>query len=144
PAEPASSVVEGTVGLGGVRVALPSLLQPVELTGGVLRFAGDELRVEGVAVAAGESRLRADAVVQRWLPVALGDSTVVSVVGSDPQAATLALGALLGPSESEYPPLLHARPADRPVNGTSAGEAPAELGLNRTGLPELVATRSPQ
>ena len=43
PDDPASSAVEGTVGLEGVQLSLPSLLQPVRLESGRLRLAGTEL-----------------------------------------------------------------------------------------------------
>ncbi len=137
--DPLASVVEGTIGLGGLRAELPSLLQPVQLSSGTVRFAGERLLLEDVALAFGESRVRATATVDDWLPVALGDSAAVAQLRFDATAATLDLDALLGESESEYTPLLFARLADRPIDGRSAAEVAAELGLSLPELPRLRA-----
>ncbi|HEX6069786.1 MAG TPA: AsmA family protein, partial [Longimicrobiaceae bacterium] len=134
PDDPASSAVEGTVGLGGVQLSLPSLLQPVLLESGTVRLAGTELRVEDVAAAFGDSRVRVSAVADGWLRAVLADSSELPVLRFDGQAATLDLDALLGPSESQYAPFLFARLAERPINGMSAAEAAREAGLK---LPEL-------
>lgn len=139
PQDPGASVVEGTVGLGGVTAELPSLLQPVRVSSGTVRFAGDELLVQDLALGFGESRVRAQATVAGWLSAALGDSTAMAEVQFDARAATLDLDALLGPSESRYTPLLFARLADRPIDGKSAEEAAVELGYE---LPELPRVRA--
>lgn len=137
--DPLASVVEGTIGLGGLRAELPSLLQPVQLSSGTVRFAGERLLLEDVALAFGESRVRATATVADWLPAALGDSTTIAQLRFDATAATLDLDALLGESESEYTPLLFARLADRPIDGRSAAEVATELGLALPELPRLRA-----
>jgi hypothetical protein len=139
PDDPASSEVEGTVGLGGVQLALPSLLQPVRLESGTLRLAGTELRIEDVAAAFGESRVRVSGVADGWLRAVLADSSELPVLRFDARAAALDLDALLGPSESQYAPLLFARLAERPVNGKSAAEAARDAGLT---LPELPRIRA--
>lgn len=136
---PLASVVEGTIGIGGLRAELPSLLQPVQLSSGTVRFAGERLLLQDVALAFGESRVRATATVDDWLPVALGDSAAVAQLRFDATAAMLDLDALLGESESEYTPLLFARLADRPIDGRSAAEVAAELGLSLPELPRLRA-----
>jgi hypothetical protein len=140
PGNPAASVVEGTIGIEGVRLVPPSLLQPVQVEAGLLRFAGTRVNVEGLAVAFGESRVRANAEIDGWLTAVLGDSTGLPMVRFDATAGTLDLDALLGPSESEYSPLLFARLTDRPVNGKSAAEAASELGMKLPDLPRARAT----
>ena len=137
--DPVLSSIEGTVGLGGTRAELPTLLQPLEVTGGRLRFAGEVLHLEELGMAFGESRLVAGATVEEWLPAALGDSMAIARVRFDASAGTLDLDALLGPSESEYTPLLFARLTDGVIDGRPVEDVARELGLS---LPELPRVRA--
>ena len=139
PAAPGDARLEGRVDLQALQLRSPSLLQPLRVPAGRIRFAGDELRAEAVQLAFGESRLRADATVRGWLPAALGDSTRIPTARFDAVGELLDLDALLGPSESEYTPLLFARLAERPVGGRSAEEAAAAAGMALPELPRLLS-----
>lgn len=142
PSDPAQSTLEGTISIGGVRAALPSIQQPIQVSSGTVRFAGEEVRIEQAALAFGESRVNLAATVREWLPVALGDTSAIAMVDFDARAGVLDLDALLGPSESEYTPLLFARLADRSINGKSAAEVAEELGISLPELPRLRARGS--
>jgi len=139
PKAPAASALSGVVQPRAVRLATAKLLQPVSVTGGEARFEGSRLRAQGVQVAFGESRLALDAAVDGWLQRALGDTLAVPSVAFDVRAGTLDLDALLGPSKSEYAPLLFARLADRKLDGRTVEEAAEAAGLALPPLPRLKA-----
>lgn len=133
--EPARGVVDGRVGLQGVRLRTPGLELPVVVEAGGLEFAGREIRSRGVRLRAGESDVALDLAVSEWLPLALGDSAAAPKATFDVRARRLDLDGIFGvPDSTLYSQLFFARLAGRPVGGRPVEEVAKEAGL---GLPEL-------
>lgn len=133
--DPARGTVDGTIGLDGVVVRAPTLLQEVEVPSGRLAFDGGRVQAGDVRVRFGESSLSLDVDVDGWLPLALGDTTTLAKARFDVWGETIDLDALLGvPDSALYSTLLFARLADREVDGRAVEEVAEEAGL---GLPTL-------
>lgn len=135
----ASAQAGGTIDLHGVRLTGTDMALGVPTA--TIELQGERVRVEPLPLRLGPNDVPVtlDIAAERWIP-ALFDSTappprVVAAV----QADSLDLDALLGPSESQYPPLLFARLRERTLDGRTAAEVAEAAGLGLPSLPDLDA-----
>ena len=135
--QPARARAEGTVGLEAVRLA--GVEPAVAVPAATVVMEGDSLRVRPLPLRLGPDAtpLELDLRVAGWIPALLDSAAAPPRVVAGVRAADLDLDALLGPGESQYPPLFFARLRDRPLDGRSADEAAAEAGLRLPSLPPV-------
>ena len=137
---PERGAVDGKISLAGVSAQPPAILAPVRVEAGSLAFRGQKITTETLRLRIHESDLAIDLEVDRWLPFALGDSTVVPTVRADIRSQRLDLDPILGPPPEDaptYSQLLFARLADRPVDGRPVEEVAAEAGFALPPLPPV-------
>ena len=92
---------------------------------------------------AGNGVDRLDLANEAFAPTGVDQQAATGQVRFDASAGTLDLDALLGPSESEYTPLLFARLTDGVIDGRPVEDVARDLGLSLPELPRLRATFGP-
>lgn len=133
---PESASLAGTMVLDGIRVA--GLSMPLAVSDGTVTFQGTSLRVDDLAIGSGSAlQLIVTATADGWIPTLLDSTAAPARFNADVRAGAVDLDSILGPSESEYPPLLFARLQDRPLEDRRAEEVAEDAGLRLPALPNL-------
>ncbi len=137
--DPGAARASGTIDAHGITVA--GLDPAVRVPTASAVFDGGTVRVDPLRVEVGPERRGTDLVITAagWIPAAVDANAVPPELRVALQAEPLDLDALMGPSESGYPPLLFARLRDRPIEGRSAAEIAGALGLAVPALPPVNA-----
>lgn len=137
--DPAAGQARGSIDVSDVIVAgtEPPFLVPIAAT----RFEGGQLRVNPFRIELGPDRsvVELDIAASGWIPALVDSTAALPDVTVAIRADTLDLDALLGPSDSGYPPLLFARLRDRSIEGRRPEEIAAEMGLNVPAPPRVDA-----
>lgn len=135
---PEAGRIDGGIGLEGIRIAAPALLEPVTIGAGRIAFSGDRLQIADLGVGLGESDITIDLDLRRWLPLVFGDTTALPRVDLATRSQLLDLDAILGPADTlTYGDLLFARMAEREIGGRPVEEIAEEAGLGLPAIPPL-------
>lgn len=133
---PEAMSLTGSVALDDIRVS--GTRAPLAIPSGTLTFEGASLRLDGLHLRGDDgAELTVSATADGWIPALLDSTAAPARFSADVRAGTLDLDALLGPSESEYPPLLFARLQGRSLEAGPAEEVAEAAGLRLPALPHV-------
>ncbi|MGK7311225.1 MAG: AsmA family protein [Candidatus Longimicrobiales bacterium M2_2A_002] len=138
--DPAGARARGTI--DATSIAMTGLEPEIRVPNATAQLDGGRVRANPFRIELGPDRTAIDLDVSAdgWIPAVVDSTAPPPQVAVAMEADSLDLDALLGPSESGYPPLLFARLRDRRIDGRPVEDVARDMGLRVPRLPPVEAT----